>query len=182
MKSIGSRQHALAAVTALMFFPQALPACEPTDAATPAKTGNAEKATGKEFNKADSFLIGIAKSDFVTEQRNAGNAEAALIDKVALHGVSWFPQQGADGDVYFMGHVSLDTPITAAQYKVISAVREKHGSEQVFFKFSARVTKEGTTEFQGKLLGYYVVTDAEHEGFVSKLVKDREGPGFVALP
>jgi hypothetical protein len=123
----------------------------------------------------EGFLIGFAKSDFVTERREAGS-----IDKVALHGLCWFPpKESSDG--FFKGHVTLDRPITPEQYKILMAVREKYGAEQVYFKFSARLMKEGTTEFQGKLLGYYPVTYEEREGFLGKLEKDSETPGFVPI-
>ena len=181
MKRIALGKLTLAALAMLICFPQALRACEPDGGTTPAKPLEAKEALRKEFNKTESFLIGMAKSDFVEEQRNADDEKLGLIDKVALHGLSWFPQEGGDGDVYFVGHVSLDTPITAAQHKAIQAAIEKHRVGKVFLKFSARLTKEGTTEFQGNLLGYYVVMDEEHEGFVEKLVKDREWPGFVTL-
>lgn len=121
----------------------------------------------------EGFLIGFAMSDFVTERGDSGS-----IDKVALHGLCWFPpKESSDG--FFMGHVTLDRPITPEQYKILMAVREKHGAEQVYFKFAARRT-EGS-EFQGKLLGYYPVTYEEREGFLGKLDKDRQTPGFVPI-
>ncbi len=176
MKSTTRGHLAIAALVVLICLPQELRASETKSGTSTPKAGDAKEAPGKVIKKAEDFLIGFAMNDFVTERREAG-----FIDKVALHGLCWFPQkESLDG--FFMGHVSLDTPITPAQYRILMAVREKHGPEQVYFKFSARLSKEGTTEFQGKLLGYYLVTYEEREGFLSKLEKDRETPGFVAIP
>ena len=183
MKSIRRSQLALAALAVLICFPLELRAGEPDGGSTPAKPKDAKETRGKQPDHGDGFLIGFAKSDFVADRKRAENEKAGPFDKVALHGVSWFPKEGSEADdIYFMGHVSLDTPITPAQYGELMAIRGKHGSEQVYFKFAAHRTEEFRSEFQGKLLGYYVVTYQEREGFLSKLKKDREAPGFVAMP
>jgi hypothetical protein len=183
MKSTTRGHLAIAALVVLICLPQELRASETKSGTSTPKAEAANEAPGKVIKKEEAFLIGFAKSDFVADRKRAENEKAGPFDKVALHGVSWFPKEGSEADdMYFMGHVSLDTPITPAQYGILMAVREKHGSEQVYLKFSARLSKEGTTEFQGKLLGYYVVTYQEREGFLSKLKKDREAPGFVAVP
>lgn len=133
---------------------------------------------GQAPDHGEGFLIGFAKSDFVAARMEGGNEKSGPIAKVALHGLCWFPQKESS-DAFFMGHVTLDRPITPAQHAELMAIREKHGSEQVFFKFAAHRTEE--SEFQGKLLGYYPVTYEEREGFLSKLEKGREAPGFVPM-
>lgn len=181
MKPTTKGHLAIAALVVLICHLTELGASETKSGPSTPKANDSNEAPGKVIKNAEDFLIGFAKSDFVTERSKAEKENAGPIDKVALHGLCWFPKNEPLGE-FFMGHVNLVSPITAEQYKAISAVREKHGSEQVYFKFSARLTKEGPTVFQGKLLGYYVVTHQERQGFLSKLEKDREAPGFVAMP
>ena len=128
------------------------------------------------------FLVGFALGDFVADKNFNPQAigKAGVINQVTLHGPHWYTKNGF-GDGFFIASIKLDVPITAAQYRTIIDLTNKHGKEQVFFKFSASQEPHKEVDFRGKLLGYYFVKHAERDGFVDNLNKNGDAPGFVTI-